>query len=72
MARKELSAWDGWKDGAKIAGAESVKGGGSTKTTGTIAGRSEFWQQDMVQEAMPGSSWPQSMECSEVAGECCG
>jgi len=49
--------------------AEVVRGAGSTKIMGVTTGRSGCWQQDMLQEAMAGMSWPQSMACSVAAGE---
>lgn len=39
-----------------------------TNAAGVIAGRSWFWQQDMVQADRPASSWPQSMWFSGRAG----
>jgi hypothetical protein len=54
----------------RIEGAETVIGAGSTNKPGAIAARSESWQQDIEQAAMPGISWLQSMGFA-VAGEEC-
>jgi len=43
-------------------------GPGRIKIAGATAGRSGFWQQDMLHCAMPGISWPQSMAWPGLAG----
>ena len=52
---------------AEVAASEMVTGAGGTKMPEDTAGRSGFWQQDMLHGDMPGISWPQSMAFSEPA-----
>jgi hypothetical protein len=56
-------------DKTESAGVASRIGEGSTKTAEATAGRSEVWQQDIVQEAMPDTSWLQSIACLGVADD---
>lgn len=70
MDRRESSGFTNSKADADAANAGTLTAGGRANATEVIAGRSGFWQQDMVQADRPVISWPQSMWFSGGAGDC--